>query len=192
MPDVVACGSYGCYWSFKIVVRIWAVPISWSNEIHSIIVCCVNILFPLMGSVNTWRNSYSVCRWCTCSVDRELQQAWLREGCHVGTSSKSTQSLKRTEEKYSARNGCCRKGRISYPYFILPWCKTWESFVVKLHFKHIYHPAFDFHECSSCRAGGGIWCGTMCGEPCLLPVSFLSLQNACYAGFLTFNTFCKC
>lgn len=190
---VVACGSCGCSWSFSVGIRFWAVPVSWSNELHSVIVCCVTILFPLMDSVNVWRNSCSIC-WCrTCSVDRELQQAWLREGDNLGTSSKSTQSLKRTWRKIlSTVLGTAAVGKEEYPIYILnivisffPDARLEKSFVAKLHFKHIYHLAFHFHECSSCRAGGGIWRRTMWGEPCLLPASFHSLKNACYA--LVFN-----
>lgn len=154
----IACNSCGCSWEPQkylvlfvfFTVRFWAVPVSRSNEFHSVIAHCANNnLLPRMYSIDTWRNSCYICWFGTCRVDRELQPARLWAGNRLGISSKWTEfenSLKKNV-KYGTRKGCCRKGKRSYSSSILPCCKTWEefckSFVVKLHFKHTYHLAFD-------------------------------------------------
>lgn len=168
-------------WSFFIAVRFWAVPVSWRNGFHSNCVLCEQRPFSA-GVLCEYLEKLMLHLLVLHLPCRERTPACMAgrggsSGNQLWMNSEFENNLKENI-KYSATKGCCRKGIRSYSCFGLLWCKTWEefcmSFAVKLHFKHIYHLAFDFHECSSCRVGGGTWC-TVCGT---MPAADLFSQPA--------------
>lgn len=90
--------------------------------------------------------------------------------------------------------GTTAVGKEEYPILISFFTDAGleKSFVVKLHFKHIYHLALNFHKCSSCRAVVASDMEQCVGKHAFCRPLFTVCKMLVLLFYLTFHTFYKC